>query len=300
MRPLILALLGACYQATPDSPADEARPAFVPDTGGDTAAGDTFPADTAPPPPPPTGPITIATPGTVGAIQADPTFCWLTRTNGGGSSIVIDVVGLGSSQLANLSVLPPTPGLRRPTSILRERSQLVVVAPVSPFIGITRAFFIDARTGAPINDRQLNRESLHAAGSTYLEEIGGTYNIRLFTSIADVLTGPGVRSGASNMTVWGNGDVSYPATSSRADSVRLYHPASLAFRREVATVGFRGRVDDVQLQGNRIYLLDDGRSGAGSGGQLLWVFNSNTGAHLRSVEFPAGSTYSAFVCRSAP
>jgi hypothetical protein len=292
MRPLILALLGACYQATPDSPADEARPAFVPDTGFDTAA------DTGAPAPVPTGPITPATPGTVAAIQADPTFCWLTRTDAAGPSLAVDVVGLGSSRIANLQTLPATPGFQLSTSILRERTKLVVIAQAASG---SRAIVLDAQTGAPLNDRPIGRASLHAAGGTYVEELLPSPGVKLFTSVAGVLSGAGTTSTASGVSVWGNGDVAYPATWHATDTVRIFDPVTLQLQRSVVTLGFDTWVRDVQLDGNRIYLLDDGRSGYGAfGAQLLWVFNATTGAHLRSVELSPSHDYGAFVCRSAP
>lgn len=292
MRPLILALLGACYSSAPHSPADEARPAFVPDTGLDTAA------DTGAPAPVPTGPITPATPGTVAAIQADPTFCWLTRTDAAGPSLAVDVVGLGSSRIANLQTLPATPGFRLSTSILRQRSKLVVIARVG---AASRAFVLDAQTGAPLNDLPIGRGSLHAAGATYLEELRPAPGVTLFTSVADVLSGAGTTSTAAWESEWGNGDVAYPATRHSTDTVRIYDPTTLQLQREVVTLGFNTWVRDVQLDGNRIYLLDDGRSGYGAiGAQLLWVFNATTGAHMRSVELSPSHDYGAFVCRSAP
>jgi hypothetical protein len=290
MRPLILALLGACYQATPDSPADEARPAFVPDTGLDTGSGPT-------PPPPLTASIILTTPGTVGAIQADPTFCWLTGGSASGS-LIVDILGLGSGQIANLQTLPAIPGLGNVNAIFRERDKLVVT--VDSSLG-GRALVLDAPTGALLNDRPINPISLHTAGGSYVEEVSGASGVKHYTSVSQVLAGTGTRRFPAGVTQWGNGDVAFPATWHSTDTVKLYDPTTLAFQREVVTRGFNTWVVDVQLEGNRIYLLDDGRSGfSPSWVQLLWVFNATTGAHLRSIQLPAGSGYGAFVCRSAP
>lgn len=243
--------------------------------------------------PPAPGPLPAVSLGVLADIQQETGVCWLVGQTGAG--VAVDVLGQQSATLARLALIPHGDDSRPATSVFLENGSLHVTVD-----GRGRGAFmveVDAWSGDIVRRWHMLPEELHKVNGHYVEADGQGAGYRRYAFWRGVFTSRDIwREVAFDAMVIGNGDVWAPATLGSASELSLFNVIDAQVQRVVPLEGFDSWVRDLQNTEQRLFVLDDGRSGwVGSWDQVLSVYDDQTGDYQMGYGFE-GHVYTAFVC----